>query len=127
MLKEKNKLMLLVSLGIVILSIVFHVLGRVFSLFDHQMHMEGTVTSVQNEEHFGWLLNVLFLIPIVLLVVGTIFYRKKQDHPVIPILVTLILTFGSISMIAGATGRVEFHFSIFMVVAALAYYESLVL
>lgn len=127
MLKEKNKLMLLVSLGVVALSIVIHVLGRIFFLFDIHTHIEGMVTSVQNEEHFGFILNVLLLIPIVLLVISTILYRKKQDYPVIPILVTLILTFGSISMIAGATGRVEFHFSIFMVVAALSYYESLIL
>ncbi|MCQ6275523.1 methyl-accepting chemotaxis protein [Bacillus sp. V3B] len=127
MLKEKNKLMLLVSLGVVALSIVFHVLGRIFSLFDIHTHMEGMVTSIQNEEHFGFILNILLLIPIVLLIISTIWYRKKEDHPVIPILVTLILTFGSISMIVGATGRVEFHFSIFMVIAALSYYESLIL
>lgn len=45
----------------------------------------------------------------------------------VPILNTLTLTFASISTIAGADGRVEFHFSIFMVLAIIAYYESIAL
>jgi methyl-accepting chemotaxis protein len=54
-----------------------------------------------------------------------VLYRRKPDHQTIPLLVTLLLTFSSISIIAGAGGRVEFHFSIFMVVAVLGYYESI--
>jgi methyl-accepting chemotaxis protein len=124
MINRKNRLMLGTSLGVVVLSIVFHVLGRVFHLFDQDGHMEGMVTSEQIEIGFGIWLNLLLLIPIVLLLVSYFIYRKQRDHPIIPLLLTLVLTFGSISLISGGSGRIALHFSIFMVVAALAYYEN---
>jgi methyl-accepting chemotaxis protein len=37
------------------------------------------------------------------------------------------LTFSSMSIITGRNGMVEYHFSIFMVAAMLAYYENITL
>ncbi len=124
MLGEKNRLMLRVTLGVVILSLAFHVAGRMFHFFD-SMHMDGMVPSTEVEQRFGIIVYALLAIPVVFWGIGMMLHRKRKEHAAIPILVTLGLTFGSISMIAGAIGRVELHFSIFMVIAALAYYESI--
>lgn len=123
MIQKKNQLMLLLSLGAVILSCVVHVLQRSFHLFEDQ-HMSAMHMPLLTPDPIG--LNILLLIPIVLLLASSYLYiRTRKDHPVIPILVTLTLTFSSISIIAGSGGSVEFHFSIFMVVATAAYYESI--
>ncbi|GMK40646.1 hypothetical protein PCCS19_37020 [Paenibacillus sp. CCS19] len=123
MIQKKNKLMLLLSLSAVLLSCIVHLLQRRFNLFDEHdmsaMHMEPLTP-----DPIG--LNILLLIPIIgLFASGYIYIRVRKDHAVIPILVTLVLTFSSISIIAGSGGSVEFHFSIFMVVATAAYYERI--
>lgn len=125
MIREKNKLMLLFSVVTVVLTAVIHWLGRSVRLFDTHVHDAATLPIAAIESAFGAALNALLLVPIVLTVVGLIVFRIKRDHRLIPWLNTLALTFGSIAMIAGSGGRVEFHFSIFMVVAALAYYERI--
>jgi methyl-accepting chemotaxis protein len=124
MLYVKNKLMLWVSTGAVLLSLLVHLLGRFFHLFDYS-HAMQLLSMSTIEQNFGLVLNALLGIPIVLLVISLIMYKVRADHRVIPLLLTLLLTFSSISIIAGAGGRVEFHFSIFMVVAVLGYYESI--
>jgi methyl-accepting chemotaxis protein len=120
----KNKLMLWVSAGAVFLSLLTHLLGRVFHLFEYSHSMELLSMSAI-EQKFGFALNLLLFIPIAFLIVSFIVYKSKADHPIIPLFITLLLTFSSISIMAGAGGRVEFHFSIFMVVAVLGYYESI--
>ena len=52
-------------------------------------------------------------------------YQKQHDHRLVPLLNTLTLTFASMSIISGGGGTVEFHFSIFMVLAIVAYYENM--
>lgn len=49
----------------------------------------------------------------------------NREHPFLPLFNTLTITFSSVSMIAGGEGMVEYHFSIFMVVAIIGYYESI--
>ncbi|WP_186438375.1 methyl-accepting chemotaxis protein [Cohnella terricola] len=119
MIRQKNKFMLGLTCGTVLISLVAHLLHRVYQVFDHQTGMaHATVHSS------AWLLNIILLIPIAFSLFAFIQYRRDQEHPVIPYLNTLAMTFASMSMIAGAGGMVEFHFSIFMVVAIIAYYED---
>lgn len=120
--KQKNRLMLLFSLGIVLLSILTHVLHRSFNLFEEYLvlnNMNGVPANLE------LLLNILFLLPIILLTIAFTIHVKfpvLQKH--LPLLNMLTLTFSSISLIAGGDGMVEYHFSIFMVLAIIAYYES---
>lgn len=120
--KQKNRLMLLFSFGVVLLSIITHVLHRSFNMFQDYLvfnHMNGV------PENLVILLNILFFLPIILLISTYIIYIKHPDyHKYIPFLNMLTLTFSSISIIAGGDGMVEYHFSIFMVLAIIAYYES---
>ncbi|GIN40177.1 methyl-accepting chemotaxis protein [Heyndrickxia oleronia] len=126
MIIEKNRLMLKASFVVILLTLAFHILGRKYYFFNtYMMHMQGMVTAKDLEENYGVLLNGLLSLPIILFLLCCLFFLKRKDHPIIPGLITLLFTFGSISIIAGATGRVELHFSIFMVIAALAYYENI--
>ncbi|WP_197489746.1 methyl-accepting chemotaxis protein [Rossellomorea aquimaris] len=72
-----------------------------------------------------WLVRTLFILPILLLVLVGWSLMRDRKHPAIPWLIMLTLTFASISIIAGGNGLVEYHFSIFMVLASLAYYQRL--
>lgn len=123
MIQKKNKLMLLLSLGAVLLSCLAHVLHRGFQLFDDHTMSDMHMTPLTSNPIS---LNILLLIPLILLLVcGYIYIRVRKDHPYIPTLITVVLTFSSISIIAGSGGSVEFHFSIFMVIATAAYYENI--
>jgi methyl-accepting chemotaxis protein len=125
MISKKNQLMLLIT-GLVILLVIFsNILGRFLHLFDHPHGIDHVLTSHQIEENFGLALNFLVLLPILLLGLSYVLYKKNKSHRFIPSLLTLALTFGSIAIISGGSGRVEFHFSIFMVVAALGYYQDI--
>lgn len=125
MINKKNKLMLLITSLVIILVIIVNISGRFYHLFDHGHVMEHSVTSYEIEKSFSLLLNLLLFIPILLVVASFGLYKKKPSHQAIPYLLTLALTFGSIAIISGGGGRVEFHFSIFMVVAALGYYQNI--
>lgn len=123
MLSGKNKLMLALSLGTGILSLLVHFLHRTYGVFG-QMNMSHMAMSTDFSQRFAVELNILLFIPIVLLGAAYYFYRKRIDHHLVPIYNALALAFSSISMIAGGGGAVEFHFSIFMVLAIIAYYED---
>ena len=122
---QKNRLMLLFSLGVVLLSIVTHLLHRSFNLFDDYLvfnHMNGVPPNLV------LLLNVLLILPISLFIISFFIHVKLPAfHKYLPLLNMLTLTFSSISIIAGGDGMVVYHFSIFMVIAIIAYYESVTL
>lgn len=119
---QKSKLMLLFSFVVVLLSLITHILHRSFNMFEDYLvfnHMNGVPPNLV------LLLNILLFIPIVLFIVTFIIHVKFPGlHKHLPFLNMLTLTFSSISIIAGGDGMVEYHFSIFMVIAIIAYYES---
>ena len=117
--------MLLITFLVLLLVIIINILGRYLNLFDHSHGLGNIVPSHRIEERFGIVLNVLVSIPIILLSVSYFLYKIDNSHPLIPYLLTLSLTFESIAIISGGSGRVEFHFSIFMVVAILGYYQNI--
>lgn len=127
MLKHKNRLMLLYTAIAILLSLAFHLLNRVFDVLHHWMHHGLAAASylVLDEEVYGLALNLIFLVPVLFFAAAFVLYRRNQEHSLIALLNTLSLTFSSISLIAGGGGMVELHFSIFMVVAAIAYYEQI--
>lgn len=130
MLEQKNKLMLILLAGASALSILIHGLQRGIGLFAHTMtgmpgHAMGAHSPSEAVYQSPLVLNVLLIVPLLLLASNYFYYRQRKDHPAVPLLNVLGLTFGSMSMIAGGGGTVEFHFSIFMVIACMAYYENI--
>ena len=110
--------MILLSLSTLILSFLIHLLHRKFHIFEDYIHLNGHHGS-ENQ----LLLNVLLIAPIITFIMTLIATKTKKSY--IPLLMMFTLTLSSISIIAGGNGLVEYHFSIFMVIAMLAYYESI--
>jgi methyl-accepting chemotaxis protein len=77
------------------------------------------------ETHTQVLFYVFLALPVVLLLMIFVFYKKDSEHKYIPFLMMLTLTFSSIAIILAGGGMLEYHFSIFMVVAIMAYYEDI--
>ncbi|AVQ97840.1 hypothetical protein OBCHQ24_01805 [Oceanobacillus iheyensis] len=122
--KEKNQLMHFVAGIVLLIMLTINYLGRNLHLFDYSHGGGSLLTALEIETNFGLVLNLFMVVPIILFIVSLILYLQFKKHPLIPYLLTLVLTFGSIAIISGGSGRVEFHFSIFMVVAALSYYQN---
>ncbi len=115
-------MMMFFTTFVVILACVIHFLHRYVGWLDSYLifiHSRGA-----NAENQGILVAAFFVLPILTLLLAFIYFQRKKDHKWIPTLLTLTLTFASISLIAGGNGMVEYHFSIFMVIAALAYFEN---
>lgn len=125
MISKKNQLMQLITGLVLLLAFITNILGRQFHLFDHSHDLGQMATSYEIESQYGLLLNILLILPVLLLVASLVCYKKDKSHLWIRYLLTLALTFGSIAIISGGSGRVEFHFSIFMVLAVLVYYQSI--
>lgn len=121
--QDKTRFMLILSLGVVALSVAIHLLHRVYNVFGNYLLLNNMNTV---PDHLISVLNILFVIPI-LLALTSVYIQLKETGitKYIPLLHTLTLTFGSISIIAGGNGMVEYHFSIFMVLAIISYYESI--
>ncbi|MCR8643997.1 methyl-accepting chemotaxis protein [Paenibacillus sp. N1-5-1-14] len=121
---KKNRLMLGFAAGAVMISLLVHYMHRYMKLFD-SMGMHGAVHVEDHPATYPLLLNMLLIIPVVCLIIGILFYMKNSnDTKWVPLSVTLTLTFASFSIISGSGGGIEFHFSIFMVLACIAYYEQ---
>ena len=111
----------------VVLSVIFHILNRVFHLMPVMMHGHHSSGSqiMLDDGVYVFLLNLLLILPILTLVVAIVLHKRQSEHSYVPTLNTLTLTLASISLIAGGGGTVELHFSIFMTVAVIAYYEQI--
>lgn len=120
---KKNKLMLWLAFAATMLSFIILLINRQTDLFSSHMIIHGE--RYENTDSLIWAQNVLALVPVVLLCLNALLFWRQKDHASIPLLNTLILTFASIATMSGGGGGTEFHFSIFMVLAAAAYYENI--
>lgn len=118
----KNIVMMYFALLVIALSTIIHILHRFVGWLD--MYLMFFYPRVAEIPYENIIVTVLYIIPIITLALAFNYFRIEKNHRWIPYLVTLSLTFGSISIIAGGNGMVEYHFSIFMVIAALVYFEN---
>ncbi|OLS38654.1 hypothetical protein BTR22_03115 [Alkalihalophilus pseudofirmus] len=119
---SKNNLMIILSFITLLLSVITHLLHRKFNFLNdyiiiknYDVFTEGLVV----------LQNILFLIPLILFLVTFIMFKVNVDSEFLPLMNVLTLTFSSISIIAGGNGLIEYHFSIFMVIAIIAFYDQI--
>ncbi|MEK4427029.1 methyl-accepting chemotaxis protein [Solibacillus sp. FSL K6-1523] len=121
----RNKNIVMMTFSLIVVGIAFFI----FSLHHLLGWMEPYVLIEQSRGmalaplHKG-IIFTLFSIIILLLLTAFILYKKDNGHKYIPILTALVATLGSVTIVASGEGMVEYHFSVFMVVAALGYYES---
>lgn len=104
------------------LAVIIHVLHRQFDFLGSYLILNGIGNLSSG---LTLLTNAFLVIPIGLFLVSLLVYRVNNSHSSIPLLLTLTLTFSSIAMIAGGNGLVEYHFSIFMVVAIIASFAQI--
>ncbi|MFC7371871.1 methyl-accepting chemotaxis protein [Fictibacillus iocasae] len=112
---NKNKLMLVLSSVGMILAILIQMITRIWPM---------TWTDGQLES-YSVILYTALAIPLIMLAVAWRMYHHSHHHPVLPVLITIILTFISNAMIVSGEGDVVFHFSIFLVVALMSFYDDI--
>lgn len=71
------------------------------------------------------LLYIFLGIPIALLIITFVVYQQDKKSKHLPLLLTLTFTFTSVGMIAAGNGFIEYHFSIFMMLALIAFFRSI--
>lgn len=118
--KRRNQLMLGISSFVVILSLIVHVLHRFTTFADGYQIIRGNV-SAASPIALTW----IALLPVICLLAATVLYRMRPRSKNVPLLLTVTLTFSSMSIVAGGNGLVEYHFSIFMVLALIAYFRRI--
>lgn len=117
MMLNKNRLQLQASFGTTVLAILVFALQHGLHFFSQAMGMAAPQQPLSS-------VLILMALPVIGSALGMILYRQSTRHPYLPVVNVVTLTLGSIACIAGSGGFVEFHFSIFMVVAIAAFYES---
>lgn len=120
---KKNDLMLRLSAAAAALCAVVFAITRQLDPFRHHAGGHGSGFGMTPAIFWGQL--ILVLVPFGLLAFALYCFRQNREHPYLPWLNTLTLTFSSMAIISGSGGGVEFHFSIFMVLAMAAYYEDI--
>ncbi|MEK8131812.1 methyl-accepting chemotaxis protein [Paenibacillus filicis] len=119
MLDKKNQLMLQLAAGAGVLNVLMFIAAKKWPMF----HDEGHVShSFSPDTEPGQLL--ILAASLLALAANVGLFLRKRGHRALPWLNAVCLTLASMSMISGSGGGVEFHFSIFMVIAAAAYYED---
>lgn len=118
---KRNYLMLWITTLVVGLAGVIYILHSVFGLFRTYIALMGIQTPTGN-------LRLVFILLVVItvgLIIATwIAFKVNNEHPQLRLLLTLTLTHGSMLIIACGNGLVEYHFSIFMVLAFVTYFNS---
>jgi methyl-accepting chemotaxis protein len=117
--KAKKRVMQFIVIGTLVLALLVHGLSN----YTHGSMHHDTMTASSPTSSF--LLHLLFWLPVALVSLSVVLYGFHKDHAWIPFLHAMSLTFSSFSIIAGGHGMVEYHFSIFMVLAILMYYDNI--
>jgi len=123
---KKNSLMLWLSAAAVLLSIIVYSITKLNQPVQHMAHhmaAHGTAYEMTPALFRGQI--ILLALPVITLLYALFLYRRNKENTLIPLFNTLTLTFASFSIISGSGGSVEYHFSIFMVLAAAAYYDQI--
>ncbi|WP_313894222.1 methyl-accepting chemotaxis protein [Psychrobacillus sp.] len=116
-----NFLMLLLSGVTVLCSIIIFILHHFTGFLSEYRQLMGYEALSGN---MTILMYLFMTLPILFLIVSILLYKNNEQHKWLPTAITLTLTFSSIAIIAAGDGQVEYHFSIFMVVAMIAYLGS---
>src|SRR5690625_3153202 len=116
-----NSLMLVISAMMVLFMWIIYVVHYQFKFLRDYVLLQG-VDSLSSSKTI--LLLVFLVTPIILFLIAYSIYKKDKNAKQLSLLLTLTLTFTSIGMIAAGNGLVEYHFSIFMMLALIAYFRS---
>lgn len=119
--KLHNKLLLIFSTILSATTLFVFVLHQYFDFLELQVILENGNLQTNTTTLF---LYVLLALLVLLNCVSWILYVKNQENLFLPCFITLTLTLGSITMIASGNGLVEYHFSIFVVLAIITMFHE---
>ena len=119
---NSNKLMMVISTVMVFFMGIIYLSHYHLGLLSDHALLFGAYNLSGNK---SVLLYIFLLIPVILLTISFLTYRRGKQSELLPLLLTLTFTFTSIGMIAGGRGFVEYHFSIFMMMALISYFRSI--
>src|SRR5690554_4675281 len=125
MLKSKingNSLLFIISTIMVLFMWTIYAAHHQFKFLRDYVLLQGIDTLSSGKT---MLLFIFLITPVILLIISFFISRKDNNAKQLPLLLTLTLTFTSIGMIAAGNGLVEYHFSIFMMLALIAYFRSI--
>lgn len=120
--KGKQTILLYLGLFSVVLSLGTHLLHKGFGFLQTYVQVQGITSELPPSLLI--MTYILAVLPVIFLL-GSWFSFKQHNIENGSVLLTLSLTFSSISIIAGGNGLVEYHFSIFMVLAFIAFFDSI--
>lgn len=118
--KNKNKIMLIFATFVVGFTFLIYFLHSYVGWLDTYL----LISSLETRGETNIVLqHILLFVPLLLLLVSGGMVLKYPNSMKSSFLIMLTLTFASISIIANGDGLAEYHFSIFMVIASLAYFS----
>lgn len=112
---QQHNVVTRLSLIIVIATIAVYFLH-------HQVQIHGAPYHILTDQRVTL---ILVLLPAMFYIMTWLLSRWNAESNGISWLNMLTLTFSSIGMIAAGNGMIEYHFSIFMVLAIISYYENI--
>lgn len=124
---NKNKLMIGFASITFGLNFLVHLLHRLDIIGNMSHGALGIQDNVSLPAYYDTVSGVFFFLPLILLLTAAYFDFKNFQTKLTPYFITLSLTLSVISMIMGGMGSLEYHFGIFMVIAMMAYYNSVTL
>lgn len=118
---NRNKLMLILTIIDVLLVLIVALLHEQFHLFDAYLlsHHDGHIAMYVHV--LKW---IFFALPLIFLTISMVLYRQRENHRALRVMLTLSNTFAAIAIIAMGDGMVEYHFSVFMVLAVITFLGS---
>ncbi|WP_176140511.1 methyl-accepting chemotaxis protein [Halobacillus salinus] len=118
MTNQKNKTMLLFAVIGIAVAWIIHFVHRF-------MPMNNNISGGSYFQLYEPYLYITLGIPMVLTLLTFSVYRFHSTDKKIPWLMSLTFTFISLAMIVNGEGMVVYHFSIFLVVALIAFYDRI--
>lgn len=118
---DRNKLMLMLTIIDVMLVLIVALLHEQLHLFDAYLLNHHAGHTAMYVHVLKW---IFFALPFIFLAMSIVLYRQREDHRALRVTLTLSNTFAAIAIIAMGNGMVEYHFSIFMVLAVITFLGS---
>ena len=120
---NKNAVMIGFAAILSVIIAIVYILHHIVNWIEPYTLIEQSRGASLEPMHVGIIAGI-FAIAVGTVITSFVLFRKNREHRLIPYLIAISASFGSIAIIASGDGMVEYHFSVFMVVAALAYFDN---
>lgn len=121
--REKNKVMLWIGGGALFIMAAVLILHQLFHWQHMMMNHSGAGSTMSG---FSFIMAVVFIAGAAGLYISSLLvYMASAENVRLPLMLTLAITFTAMGTIAAGEGMVEYHFSIFVSLAIVAYYRSI--